>query len=314
MIKYTKIILLACLPVTGLFFPASAADWRNYTLKDGQFMIELPGEVTEESETFQSEIYGELLRHQLTWEGEGYTFQVSYTDYPDWIFHQVTIGDFLAEEEMRLSEQFRGDISYSTVVKIHNYPGRSFLTNIGETGRQARVQFYIVRNRLYTLIARSHKSGIYSYFVSNFFESFKMAPAEVIPELQDHLNNLGYEYKINEDGRYKFTLFLTEQRSQMVFIVPTELEITPDAQYYIWSPVTISDELPDLELANELLYENSKMEIGSFQLVKIEEGFLLFVAATIHQGQDLESFQRALFELIRKADNFELKVTHKDEY
>ena len=300
-----------------LFFAASslhAAEWRNYTLQDGKFMIELPGQVEEMSQVLSSKSYGELTQHQLLWKDKDFTFRVSYTTFPRGLFHQVTISDFLNQEEQNMASDFNGKISMVESLKIHNYPGRKFTTTIGDTGKVAQVHLYVVQNRLYTLVAESSRDKAYSYFVSNFFESFKMGPSEELPEIEEHLSSLGYEYKVDQTGRYQFTLFLSEERSQVVFVLPGKTDITQQDHYLIWTPVSITKEMPTPELANELLVENGTMEIGSFQVVQVKEGYLLMVAAKMSHGQELEAFQKAIFQLTRKADSIEKKVTQKDDY
>lgn len=311
--KYRAILIPFLIFLSGAA-SLQANQWRNYTLKDGKFMIELPGEGTEQTQTFQSKPYGNLAQHKLSWEGDGYAFHVSYTSFPRWIFHQETISDFLAKEEKRMAHDFQGEISLPGALRIHHYPGRKFTTTIGSTGRIAQVRLYVVQNRLYTLIAESKSEQAYSYMISNFFESFKMGPSESQPEIKEHLDNLGYEYKIDENGRYKFTLFLSKERSQVVFISPAEMEITPQTHYLIWTPVNISKEMPDAKLANELLVENSMMEIGSFQVVKVNSGYLLIVSAKLSEGQKVEAFQKVIFQLTHRADTVEKQLSQKDKY
>lgn len=304
--------------IATLFLGGSAllfgetTEWKSYTIESGKFSIEMPGLPEETSETIKADI-GDIPLQSLTYELNDITFTVNMVTYP--------VG-FMADKDPEVLfdnirnatvKSRKGEITEEKKQKFKGFPSRLVRLRLDEANQQVNIVLVLVKNRLYQVLTTA-PAAQEDPVIEKFLTSFKLDENAGQNELDEYLKKLGLKYEVDKDGQYNFTLVFQDNRSQLVFITPVQLDYDSKQHYDIWSPVAkFQKEIPP-EVATQLLYENAQVEIGTYQVLNTSSGKLVVFSTKVASGLDTETFKRMIVRISSIADDAEKHITQEDEY
>jgi len=133
------------------------------------------------------------------------------------------------------------------------------------------------------------------------------------PRVQKMLETLDLKYSIDEDGDFKVSFQLEDDRSQLAFINSDTETISDFEVREIWSVAHIAEGFLDASTANYLLLANNNLKIGSWRLKEIgKSSFAVTFCIQVSANTDPESLLDALLLTLRTADEMELQFTGED--
>lgn len=153
---------------------AMAQAWQNFTSSPGRFAVQMPGTPKAENSAVDTAA-GKLNVSTFTVAADGgaTAFIVSFTDYPAGL---VAKGDptkiLIGARDGQLS-RLKGKVSSDRVISINGYPGRD-VSFAGANNVSARCKMFLVRNRLYQVLALSQNTPAPTASFARFVDSFKL--------------------------------------------------------------------------------------------------------------------------------------------
>ncbi len=133
------------------------------------------------------------------------------------------------------------------------------------------------------------------------------------PRVKTTLELMKSHYQLDNDGDYKVTVEFEDGRSQVAYIC-SETEFFDNFELReIWSISYISEGFLDIDTANYLLLENDKLQLGSWRLMELKNNsFAVVFAIQVAADSDINSFNSALYTVLKVADDMEKRFTGKD--
>jgi hypothetical protein len=105
-----------------------------------------------------------------------------------------------------------------------------------------------------------------------------------------------------------------DHRTQLVHLTPFISNVTSREEYDIWSTVAYYQGLLPDTIYQKLLIKNGEADIGSFQIFKVDSGFVLVYSAVLNGEYDAAILKKVILDVSGIADYFEEIITKKDEY
>lgn len=132
--------------------------------------------------------------------------------------------------------------------------------------------------------------------------------------IQASLEELGFKYEIDKEGDFKVVIRTQDGRTQLVWIISKTQRYGKLEIREIVSPAYLSNEPLSLEVANQLLEDNTLTKLGAWQIFKQDKGHLAMFVAKIPADSDANNLGDSLEIVARSADAMENKLTGKDKF
>ena len=295
------------------FLSGETGEWKSYTIENGKFTVQLPGLPEESTETIKAG-FGDLQLQSLNYEAGNLSFTVNMITYPVGFMNNKdpqVIFDNIRNSTVAARE---GKLIEDKKQELQGFPARLVRIRTEQTGQDFEMMLVLVKNRLYQIMTISPVTKEKNPDSEKFFTSFLLDEDAGLNELDDYLKKLGLEYEVDDNGQYNFTLIFQDERSQLVFITPVQLDFDSKQYYDIWSPVAkFQGDIPP-EIAARLLYENGQAEVGAYQVLNTSSGKLVVFSTKVASGVDVEVFKRMIIRISSIADDAEKHITKEDEY
>lgn len=126
------------------------------------------------------------------------------------------------------------------------------------------------------------------------------------------LDTLGYKYEVDEDGDYKLTFDMGEDRSQLGFVISRTESYGKHKVREVWAPAYRSpgEQFP-VEIANKLLEDSQSSKMGAW----VKQGNMAVFVVKIPADASDQELDDALDYALRAADLMEKELTPgKDEF
>ncbi len=157
----------------------SGSGWQPFTSREGRFTVEMPSPVQTRQQPTPTPL-GVITVYMFAAEASRTeVYAVGYVDYPaailamphERIFDEATVNGIAG---MANTPGFRGGrATDQRAITIDGHPGRETVIDIPAKGT-AVLRVYLVRERLYMLMALGSRIGPASSNVKNFFDSFRL--------------------------------------------------------------------------------------------------------------------------------------------
>jgi hypothetical protein len=156
--------------VTLLLAPlASAETWQTFQPEGGGFSVSFPGPATHHQQTVEG-----LVMHNYVATSGGYGYSVSYTQFPA---EAIPAGEERALMRTYL-ESVAGQVKASKVdtteVTLQQHKGIEYLMSSGQV--EARGRLFLVKGRLFDLMAAGKAGSLGGGPVEKFLASFTLVP------------------------------------------------------------------------------------------------------------------------------------------
>jgi len=208
----------------------------------------------------------------------------------------------------------KGELLEEKNITIQTFPARQVRIKVPKTDQYYDMHLILVKEHLYQIITISPIEEESDPAIEQFFTSFALDEDAGQNELEKYLKELGLEYEVDDNGQYNFTLIFQDERSQLVFITPVQLDYDSKQHYDIWSPVAkFQGDIPP-EFASQLLYQNGQVEVGTYQVLNTSSGKLVVFSTKVASGVDVEVIKRVIIRISSVADDAEKHITHEDQY
>lgn len=132
------------------------------------------------------------------------------------------------------------------------------------------------------------------------------------PLIGKQLDKLGYKYELDEEGDYKLTFGLDDDRSQLGFVISRTETYGKYRIREIWSPAyrAKDDALPG-KIANRLLEDSQNNKLGAW----VRQGNYAVFVVKIPADASAKELDDALTYALHVADKMEAELTPgKDEF
>lgn len=132
------------------------------------------------------------------------------------------------------------------------------------------------------------------------------------PRIAKQLDGLGYKYEVDEDGDYKLTFEMDDDRSQLGFVISRTESYGKHKVREVWAPAYRSenDAFP-ADLANKLLEDSQSSKMGGW----VKQGNMAVFVVKLRADAPAEELDDALDYALRAADLMEAELTPgKDEF
>ncbi len=157
----------------------SGSGWQTFTSPEGGFTVELPGKIQTRQQVTPTPV-GAVTTYMFAAEASRTeAYAIGYADYPgailaappERIFDEAAASGIAG---MANTPGFRGRIAEQRSINLDGHPGRETVIDIPGKGTGV-LRLYLVRNRLYMLLALGKSISPSSSNVTKFFDSFKLA-------------------------------------------------------------------------------------------------------------------------------------------
>jgi hypothetical protein len=132
------------------------------------------------------------------------------------------------------------------------------------------------------------------------------------PAIRAQLDKLGYKHEVDEDGDFKLTFSMKDDRTQLVFVRSQVETYGSHRVREIWSPAYLADQdqFP-VEVANRLLQDSQDSKIGAWA----KQGRYAVFVVKLPADASAEQLDDAIDAAIRSADEMEASLTPgKDQF
>ena len=152
------------------------------------------------------------------------------------------------------------------------------------------------------------------------------AHAQVLPQqattegepdsrVQEALDNLGFNYEIEESGVIKVGMRFDGDRTQVAYISSTTSTLGEMEIRTIASPANMSEGALPSEMANQLLKDNANKKLGAWQTVELQDQrHLTIFTAKIEANSSPEQLRSALYAVLTTADEMEAELNGGDRF
>lgn len=126
------------------------------------------------------------------------------------------------------------------------------------------------------------------------------------PLVERHLEQLNYNYEVDEDGDYKLVFELDGGRSQLVYVRSPVEEFGTHRVREIWSPGYRSDtEQFSAKVANRLLEATQDNKLGAWA----KQGHFAVFVVKLPSDASAQALEDAIDAAVRSADEMENELT-----
>ena len=168
----------AALLVGALAVGTSAqTEWKEFRSKEGGFEVLTPVTPAYRKQSSNTPA-GTFDVHFFAASATPHTYVISYLDFPEAQINESGPAAVLEANRDSFVQGVRGKLAEDQKVSLDRHPGREFrVERPGDgqaAGREYRVRQYLVRNRLYQVIAVSPKADSAPPELARFLDSFKL--------------------------------------------------------------------------------------------------------------------------------------------
>lgn len=151
-----------------------AQEWKEYRSNAGGYSVEAPGTVTESADKVSTAI-GTITFHTAVSEGRTWGYASAYADFPDWVISKDH-KEMLTGARDGALHNVGGKLEKQTWIKLEGHQGLEIRFSVPDKKLKAKARIYLVKNRLYQVIAAQSEEGYDEAALDRYLESFRLRP------------------------------------------------------------------------------------------------------------------------------------------
>ena len=134
------------------------------------------------------------------------------------------------------------------------------------------------------------------------------------PRVEKLLKAAELNYKVDKDGDFRLGNQVTEERTQLAWILSNTSTLGSLEIREVWSVAYRSKQPFSKDIANKLLEQNTQVKLGAWQIRKMGEDYVAVFSAQIAADSDEMTLLLALQAVTTTADLMEKELTGKDDF
>jgi hypothetical protein len=171
----TKLIILITL-LTALILAGCAAKFKEFHSEAGNFSVKAPVILAEQPQTIDM-TSGKAEAHTYLAESDGFLYVAAYSVFRDEIINQGDPEELLNNARDSMLASLSGKLVLETRKSLEDYPGRELVVDMkmsDGTDGVMKARIYLVKNRLYQVMALVSKGDEDDVSITKFLDSFKL--------------------------------------------------------------------------------------------------------------------------------------------
>lgn len=169
-------VVVGFLPTILLTCGCGAAEWKEFSSKDGRYSVSMPGTPKETTQKVPTPA-GEIVTNVATLEpSKGVGYAVSYNDMPfddDKLKQPGVVDNVLDGSANGQVTNVKGKLISQKAIKLGEFPGREVHFEVPGQG-EIRSRIFLVGKRLYQTMVQGPKASVTSKDADKFLDSFKV--------------------------------------------------------------------------------------------------------------------------------------------
>ena len=164
-------VFLAVFLFVGCTTTQKPAELKNFTSEDGRFSILLPDTPKFETHNLSSAV-GPVVSKSYIVDDLDMSYGVTYTDYPSDVVERTDPQKMLDGARDGGISNSHGELVTEKNISLNGYPGREMTISVRDIAVRSRV--YIVKNRLYSVLASGPIAQLYLEPAVSILDSFNL--------------------------------------------------------------------------------------------------------------------------------------------
>ncbi len=181
----TRFSLITCLLMLTSFTSHAVAhsrNWQRFTSTAGRVSVLFPGAVKHRLDIVDSPL-GHIKEHRFSWVGRNLELDASYSDLPRLALIFGGYKKIFSEAQKALMEATHGELKAYHLNKWGRYRAADMEFEVLPNGKNKRAQigqarFFLVKRRLYVLVALTNQPKPDLMSLEKFFGSFRLEEKE----------------------------------------------------------------------------------------------------------------------------------------
>jgi hypothetical protein len=166
-------LILSLLMIAGAK-PRKDAVWKEFTSKDGGFVVTMPGTPKEDKKNRRTASGPvELVLYIVERKQEETVFVAGYCELPEAVVKGATADKRMEYARRRVLADIKGKLLKEKKITLGTHPGRELHIGI-EGGGVVRQRLFAVKDKLYQLLVVGPKAKALSKDSDRFMDSFKL--------------------------------------------------------------------------------------------------------------------------------------------
>ena len=158
--------------LTTGFLHRDFAGLKEFNAPDKSFTVMLPKDVQNQKQTVNTQL-GPIEVYLFSAKAKHQEFTVVYSDYPDSYIAATDPKAILDGSRDGAVRNIQGQLLGETLIEMKGHPGRELKIE-GPQKMIIKTRIYLVKNRLYQVMAVSNPDHAYDKKITEVFESFKV--------------------------------------------------------------------------------------------------------------------------------------------
>lgn len=158
--------------LTTGFMQRDFAGLKEFNAPDRSFTVMLPGNVQEQKQTINTQL-GPIEAYFYSAKAKHQAFTVAYSDYPDSFIAATDPKAMLDGSRDGAVRNIQGQLLSETLIDMKGNPGRE-LNIKGPQKMILKCRIYLVKKRLYQIMAVSNPDHAFDKKITEVFDSFKV--------------------------------------------------------------------------------------------------------------------------------------------
>jgi hypothetical protein len=150
-----------------------ATEWDEFAARDASFSIRTPGPLEVSIDTIDTP-FGVVRSVRHLHADDERSFGVSYADYPEALLRQSTAAELLDDARERTITSLDAKLLGEETIELGRFAGRSLRLEAAGGAITVQSRLYMVRSRLYHVVAVTRRDEAASPDVRRFLDSFQL--------------------------------------------------------------------------------------------------------------------------------------------
>jgi hypothetical protein len=175
-VRKRVIVVMALLLAMGVMGCSPAPKSQEFKSEAGKFSVMTPVALKEQTQTMDMKV-GKIVSHMFLGNFGGIGYGVGYSDYPEEAVRKSDPEKILDGARNGAVSNVNGKLVMETKITLEGNPGRELIVDAKSTQGEdltIKSRLFLVKNRLYVVMAAAKKGKVAFSELDKFLQSFKL--------------------------------------------------------------------------------------------------------------------------------------------